>query len=83
MLEREKEKAVKREILAAVKRSRELHSDFLGLGDRLYREHPDVWERVKDDWRDVWLSRIAVDVKVTSKLRRLGTIADPIPIRAP
>jgi spore germination protein KC len=83
MLEREKEKAVKRDIEAAVRRSQELHSDFLRLGDRLYREHPEVWEKVKDDWRDTWLPRVAVDVKVTSKLERTGLIDDPLPIRAP
>lgn len=83
MLEREKEKAVKRDVEAAVRRSRELHSDFLQLGDRLYREHPEVWEKVKDDWRDTWLPRVAVDVKVTSKLERTGLIDDPLPIREP
>ncbi len=83
MLEQEKEKAIIRDIRAALKRSQELRSDFLGLGDRLYREHPDVWAQVKDDWRDVWLPRIAVDVEVTSRLRRLGTIAEPLPIRTP
>ena len=83
MLEREKEKAVKRDIEAAVRRSQELRSDFLQLGDKLYREHPEVWEKVKDDWRDTWLPRVAVDVKVTSKLERTGLIDDPLPIRAP
>lgn len=83
VLEREKEKAVTRDIQAAVRMSRELRSDFLGLGDRLYRDYPDVWDRVKDDWREVWLPRIAVDVEVTSRLRRLGTIAEPLPIRTP
>ncbi len=82
VLEREKEKAVTRDIQAAVRMSRELRSDFLGLGDRLYREHPDVWAQVKDDWRDVWLPRIAVDIEVTSKLRRLGTITDPLILRS-
>lgn len=83
MLEREKEKAVKRDVEAAVRRSRELHSDFLQLGDRLYREHPEVWEKVKDDWRDTWLPRVVVDVKVTSKLERTGLIDEPLPIREP
>lgn len=83
MLEREKEKAVKRDVEAAVRRSRELHSDFLQLGDRLYREHPEVWEKVKGDWRDTWLPRVVVDVKVTSKLERTGLIDEPLPIREP
>lgn len=83
MLEREKEKAIRREVEAAIKRSRELRSDFLGLGDTLYREHPDVWERVKDDWRDSWLPRVTVEVKITSKIKRIGLMIDPLPIKAP
>ncbi|CEO89453.1 MAG TPA: hypothetical protein GX520_09385 [Syntrophaceticus sp.] len=83
ILEREKEKAVKRDVEAAIRRSQELRSDFLQLGDKLYREHPEVWGKVKDDWRDTWLPQVAVDVKVTSKLKRTGLIDDPLPIRAP
>ncbi|HBG22248.1 MAG TPA: hypothetical protein DDW83_03205 [Peptococcaceae bacterium] len=81
MLEKEKEKAIRREVEAAVKRSREMQSDFLGLGDKLYREYPDVWEQVKDDWREVWLPRVAVDVKVNSDITHTGLLLDPLPIK--
>lgn len=81
MLEKEKEKAIRREVEAALRRSRELQSDFLGLGDRLYREHPDVWEKVKDDWRDDWLPNVAVEVKITSELTQTGLVLDPLFIR--
>jgi len=83
LLEREKEKAIKRDVEAAIRRSRELRSDFLGLGDKLYREYPEVWEKVKDDWRDVWLPRVAVEVKVTSEITRTGLTLDPLPIKEP
>lgn len=81
MLEKEKEKAIRREVEAALRRSRELQSDFLGLGDRLYREHPDVWEKVKDDWRDDWLPNVAVEVKITSELTQTGLVLDPLSIK--
>lgn len=83
MLEQEKEKAIRRDVEAALRRSRELKSDFLGLGDRLYREYPDVWEQVKDDWRDDWLPNVAVEVKITSELTRTGLLLDPLPIEEP
>lgn len=83
LLEQEKEKAIKRDVEAALRRSRELRSDFLGLGDKLYREYPEVWEKVKDDWRDVWLPRVAVEVKVTSEITRTGLTLDPLPIKEP
>lgn len=81
MLEKEKEKAIRRDVDAAVRMSRELQSDFLGLGDKLYREYPDVWEEVKDDWREAWLPRIAVDVKVNSNITHTGLVLDPLPIK--
>ncbi|HHW28869.1 MAG TPA: hypothetical protein GXX21_04860 [Syntrophomonadaceae bacterium] len=81
LLEREKEKAIKRDVEAAIRRSRELRSDFLGLGDKLYREYPEVWEKVKDDWRDAWLPHVAVEVKVTCEITRTGLILDPLPIK--
>ncbi len=83
MLEQEKEKAIRRDVEAALRRSRELKSDFLGLGDRLYREYPDVWEQVKDDWRDDWLPNVVVEVKITSELTRTGLLLDPLPIEEP
>jgi len=83
VLEREKEKAVKRDIEAAVRRSQELHSDFLRLGDKLYREHPEVWDKVKDDWMETWLQRVKVDINVSSKIKRTGVIDNPTPLRAP
>ncbi len=83
MLEREREKAIKRDVDAAIRKSRELRSDFLCLGDKLYREHPKVWDKVKDDWRDTRLPQLEVDVKVTCTLERTGLIDDPLPVRAP
>jgi spore germination protein KC len=83
VLEREKEKAVKRDIEAAVRRSQELHSDFLQLGDKLYREHPEAWDKVKDDWREAWLPQVKVDINVSSKIERTGTIDNPISVRSP
>lgn len=81
MLEREKERAIRREVVAAVKRAQELRSDFLGLGDRLYRERPDVWMEVKDSWNTRWFPHVEVDVKVTCRLKRTGATADPVRIR--
>lgn len=81
MLEKEKEKAIQREVLAAIRRSQELQSDFIGFGDLLYRKYPDTWEKIKSDWRSAWLPGIEVDVKVTSKLERTGNTIDPVPVR--
>ncbi len=82
MLEKEKEKAITREVMAAVRKSKELRSDFLALGDKLYREYPDVWEKVKHNWRDEWLPKVEVRVSVTSKIRRSGATSEPIDVHS-
>ncbi|HHW40596.1 MAG TPA: hypothetical protein GXX19_05515 [Syntrophomonadaceae bacterium] len=82
MLEKEKEKAITREVMAAVTRSKELKSDFLALGDMLYRQYPEVWEKIKHNWRDEWLPNVEVRVSVTSKMRRSGATSEPIHIHS-
>ncbi len=82
MLEREKEKAIAREVMAAVNRSKELKSDFLGLGGMIYREYPEVWEKIKGEWRDGWLPNVDVRVRVCSKIRRSGATVGPTQVRS-
>jgi hypothetical protein len=78
LLEQEKEEAIRQEVMAAVAKARSLQSDFLGLGDRLYRKDPGVWKQVKDGWSTAWLPQVEVDVNVTCELRHTGPIADPL-----
>lgn len=66
---------------AAVARSRELHSDFLGFGDILYRSRPDVWDRVKGKWREEWLPNLEVAVSVHCHLNRSGTTIDALRVK--
>ncbi len=79
MLEQENEKAIGQEVMGAVSRAQSLQSDFLGLGDRLYRKYPGVWKQVKDNWNTTWLPQVEVDVNVRCKLSHTGTIGDPLP----
>jgi spore germination protein KC len=81
MLEEEKEKAIRQEALAAWEKAKEMRSDFLGFGECLYRNKPEVWRQVKDDWNDYWLNKISVEVKVNCKLRRTGAVADPVKVQ--
>lgn len=79
MLEREKEEAIRQEVMAAVDRARSLQSDFLRLGDRLYRTQPDTWEKVKSDWNRTWFPRVEVAVNVECRLMHIGNTAEPLP----
>lgn len=81
LLEREKEKAIEQEVMAAVKKAQEMHSDFLGLGDRFYRKYPHVWPQIKDEWNGKWFPHVEVEVEVKCKIRRMGTTVDPVPYK--
>jgi len=78
LLEREKEAVIRQEAMGAVTKARSLQSDFLGLGDRLYRQHPGVWKQVRDSWNTAWLPQVAVDVNVTCQLRNTKATNDPL-----
>jgi hypothetical protein len=64
--------------MGAVSKAQSLQSDFLGLGDRLYRKNPGVWKQVKNDWNTTWLPQVGVDVNVTCELRNTGASAEPL-----
>lgn len=77
-LEQEEKKAITSEVMAAVQRSQELHSDFLGLGEKIYESNPNLWKQIEPDWRDQRLPKVQVDLGVSCKLRRTGLTAEPV-----
>ena len=79
LLEQEQEEAIRQEVMGAVSKARSLQSDFLGLGDRLYRKDPGAWKQVKDNWNTAWLPQVDIDVNVKCELRNTGSSADPLP----
>ncbi|HBC94627.1 MAG TPA: hypothetical protein DCZ10_17450 [Pelotomaculum sp.] len=52
---RRKSISIYQEVLSAVKRAQELHSDFLGLGERISETNPDLWKGLDKTWHDEWL----------------------------
>lgn len=78
MLEYEAEKAIRQDVMAAVKKSQELHSDFLGFGEKVYETDPGLWKEIDETWRDEWLPNAQVDISVSCKLKRTGLAAGPV-----
>ena len=77
-LEEEGEKAILQDVMAAVKKSQEVRSDFLGLGEKIYETDPDLWKEIGEAWRDEWLPNVQVDISVNCKLKRTGLAAGPV-----
>lgn len=76
-LQKIEEAAIKEEIEAAVKKSRELNADIFGFGDIIYQHYPKQWKMIENNW-DKSFQTLHVDISVDAKLRRAGKINKPI-----
>ncbi len=50
-------------------------ADVLGFGDAVHRVDPKIWKELKEDWAQHF-STLQVNVKVESKIRRVGIIVN-------
>ena len=65
---------IESEIRAAVDKSRALSADVLGFGDVLYRHHPEIWEKMKEQP----LYNLPIRIEVTTHLDSAGRIGAPV-----
>ncbi|WP_069650512.1 Ger(x)C family spore germination protein [Caloranaerobacter ferrireducens] len=66
------ENKVKNEIEETLKKiQKEFKADVIGIGEYLCKFKPDIWEKVKDDWENVF-PEVKVKVDVKAKIRRIG-----------
>ncbi|GIM28222.1 spore germination protein KC [Clostridium polyendosporum] len=65
----------------AIKRvQQDFHADIFGFGLEISRQHPKLWEKVKDNW-DKEFAKLPVEVIVTVRVNDTGVIIDPIEIK--
>ncbi len=76
-LERLGAERVRRDIEAAVQRSKDLRADIFGFGRELYRHQPQEWKRRKDRW-DEELARLPITVRVELTIDEGGVINQPV-----
>lgn len=77
VLEKSEEDAIKKEVMLAIKKSRELNADIFGFGEIMYQHYPKQWIKMEKDWDKIY-ENINVDVSVNAKIRRTGRITKPI-----
>lgn len=65
--------AVKDEVMASVKKAKELDADIFLFGDRIYKQSPKTWNKLKDNW-DETFKNIKVEVSVETALLGAATI---------
>jgi len=54
----------------------DLKTDFLGFGEIVYKQHPNLWNILKEDWDEIF-SNLPIKIDVTSNIRRSGQILKP------
>ncbi len=68
---------IRNDIEASLARAQELKSDYLGLGNILYRNRPELWDKVKESWYDIF-PELVMDIDVEVIIRRTGLITSPL-----
>lgn len=76
-LEKAEGEAIKKEVMAALQKARELNADIFGFGDIIYQHYPKQWTKMEKDWDQIF-KNMSVEVSVDAKLRRTGRITKPI-----
>lgn len=62
---------VKREIGRAVEKSRNLNTDFLGIGNCFNIKYPKYWKSVQSNWYS-YFPNVEVNINVSTKVRNIG-----------
>lgn len=67
--------AINKEIQKAIIKAREIKSDFLGIGEHVKVEYPEVWE--KTEWSEV-LPTVEINVKVYADIQEEAMTLKPL-----
>ncbi len=74
-LEAKVQKKIKKEIESAIKKAQDnFKSDIFGFGEAIHRAAPKAWKELKTDWDRREFQDLEVNINVTVKIRRIGTI---------
>ncbi|MBW5446504.1 Ger(x)C family spore germination protein [Cohnella sp. CFH 77786] len=76
-VEREAAKKTEREVEKAVRKAKELRTDFLGLGSALNKKYPKTWKKMEDQW-DRELPDLEVNVKANVRIVGSGELRGPL-----
>jgi spore germination protein KC len=74
---------IERECQAAVRKSKELHADFIGIGRKLEQKEPQYWKEVKDNWENELVDfPVSFDIQVVIEHTGLARNAPTSPQRS-
>jgi spore germination protein KC len=71
---------VKNEIRAAIDKAREYRADIFGFGEAIGRKFPQEWKELESRWDEAF-QELEIDLKVKSRILRIGRISKPVGAR--
>jgi spore germination protein KC len=74
--------AIKKQLTATTERLTKIKFDALGLGNAVYRKHPDLWKKWKNDW-DQMFAETEFDFDIEVRVRNGGTTIDKPALKKP
>jgi spore germination protein KC len=77
IMEKHQSDEIRKEILAALKKARELNTDIFGFGDSVHRKYPVLWKKIEKNWDD-YFPHIQVTFDIEARIRRVGMITKPV-----
>lgn len=79
-LERRTATVIENDVQMALKRAQELNSDYLGLGNLIYRKLPWEWKVLEPRWKEI-LPTVTLDIQVQVDIVRAGLVTSAPTIR--
>lgn len=67
---------IRAEMEQVIAKSKELQIDCTDLGEKIRMKHPVKWEKIKDQWRDIY-PNLTIQFEVETRLRRSYDIREP------
>lgn len=76
-LEKEIDQHMTKLLELAIKKAKLLNSDIFGFGEEIHKRKPKIWKKLQNEWDDYGFVDLEVEIEVSSKIRRSGTIQKP------
>ena len=72
---------VKEDVHSIIAFAQDHNVDILGFGKGMFKQHPVRWEKIKDDWDNIF-PNLSVDIEVKSRILRTYDITQPNRVRS-
>ncbi|WP_126428175.1 Ger(x)C family spore germination protein [Brevibacillus marinus] len=79
-VERKAEALIKRVIERSIQLAQKHHSDPIGFGRLIYRQHPREWKRIRERWQELY-PKVRVHVSVLARIEHPGAVTEPMGIQ--